>query len=259
MSRPDPIAFRSLFEPVKQIAILLGKGALYDHVASALALKLSLEELDKQVNVLSPDQMTVEFNRLVGIESVGSNFGSKNVVVSFPGQSEYVDKVSYNIDKGELQLIITPKPGTPGVDPHKVKFISSAASADLVIIIGAKQLTDLGELYLKSRDFLDAASPLWIHEEMDIESACVSETIIRLIELAKMPVSQDCASNLLAGLAKGTGEFKSPRVTEQTFTAAAFVVKNGAKSHQVYAPDVEVPGSLPSDWGQSVYQGNTLS
>jgi hypothetical protein len=115
---------KSLLDSARSVALLLPPTPSFDVVAASLGLKLSLEQAGKVVTLASLEPLTVEFNRLVGVNTVTQTFGKRDLVISFPGQTDLVDKVSYNVDHGELQLVVTPKAGTPGLDPSKLRFIA---------------------------------------------------------------------------------------------------------------------------------------
>lgn len=217
----------------KVVAIFLPKNPSYDAVASALALKLSLEQSGKSATVTCPDPMTVEFNRLVGVDSITSNFASRNLIITFPGQTEIVDKVSYNVDNGELQLIITPKSNTSGIDHSRLKFISGNIQADLIILLGSASLPD---------DYKNT-------KYISFTDLPLCQAVTNFLQANDLPFNSDIASNLLSGLEKSTSE------------TVAFLTQAGAKRQDVYTPDKEVPGSVPSpDWFEpKVYSGTTLS
>ena len=136
MALVDTNQFKGLLDSAHSVAILLPKNPSYDSVAAALSLKLSLDQFGKPASVSCSDPITVEFHRLVGADTITSNFGSRNLIITFPGQTEIVDKISYHLDdRGELNLVVTPKPNTPGIDHRKLNFISGGAQADLIILL----------------------------------------------------------------------------------------------------------------------------
>ncbi len=152
MAKPDTSYLGTLMEPARHVSILLPQNPSFDAVAAALGLKLSLESSGKLVQVACPDPMVVEFNRLVGVDSITTTFGTRNLVISFPDQTEAVDKVSYNLENGELQLVITPKPEAPELDHRRLKFISGAGKTDLIVLVAVDQITDLGSIYQDAKD-----------------------------------------------------------------------------------------------------------
>jgi c-di-AMP phosphodiesterase-like protein len=255
---------KSLLDSARSVAILLPKAPTYDAVASALAFKLTLEQAGKSVLVAAPEPLTVEFNRLVGVTSITPNFGKRDLVISFPGQTEMVDKVSYNVDRGELQLVVTPKAGTPGLDPSKLKFVAGGAQADFALIVGTSTLSDLGKMYEEGKDYIDSLKHYFL------TGANLSQETTSLMAELQLPLSQDAASNLLAGLEHATNMYQVPGVSADTFETAANLMRHGAKRQEVYAPAEVVPGSVPQsdnvtpkpqeDWYEpKVYKGTSLS
>ncbi len=263
MIRPDHQKLQNLLQPARSIAILLPKNPSYDSVAAALALKISLDASGKSATVSCPDPLTVEFHRLVGASSITSNFGSRNLVISFPDQTESVDKVSYNLDDhGILQLIVTPKPGSAGLDHRRLKFVSGGAQADLVILVGVADLSDLGQIYIDSKDLLAQVPQFQVSG---------SEEVTHLLTSLSLPVSADAASNLFTGLQKITRNFQAESVTADTFEAAAILMRHGAHHIDVASPSDFPEGSIPTpppnadqpptrDWyAPKVYKGTTVS
>ncbi len=247
MAPVDTNQFKGLLDSAHSVVILLPKNPELDAVAAALSLKLSLDQFGKSASVSCADPMTVEFHRLVGADTVISNFGSRNLVITFPGQTEIVDKVSYHLDdRGELNLVITPKPNTPGIDHRKLNFISGGAQADLIILVAGAETP---EVFAQTKQFFISGS----------------EEVARLLETLKLPVSNDAASNLLAGIEKSTSNFTA-NVTADTFEIAAALMRHGARRHDVYTPPVSTMNSEPTnpepspDWySPKVFSGTTVS
>ncbi|KKU03065.1 MAG: hypothetical protein UX99_C0013G0022 [Candidatus Amesbacteria bacterium GW2011_GWB1_47_26] len=249
MAPVDTNQFKGLLDSARSVAILLPQNPGYDAVAAALALKLSLDQFGKPASVTCADPMTVEFHRLVGADTVISNFGSRNLVITFPGQTEIVDKVSYHLDdRGELNLVITPKPNTPGLDHRKLNFISGGAQADLIILVAGAEVP---EVFAQTKHF----------------SLAGSEEVTRLLETLKLPISNDAASNLLAGLEKSTSNFTA-NVTADTFEIAAVLMRQGARRHDGFTPEPsnsqitnnQEPTNPSPDWyTPKVFSGTTVS
>jgi hypothetical protein len=241
MQHPDTTKLNSFLESARHIAVLLPKNPTYDMVAAALSLKLGLEAAGRTVTVACSEPMTVEFHRLVGVDKVSSTFGSRNMVITFPGQTENVDKVSYNIENGVLQLVITPKPETPGLDHHKLHFVSGGATADAVFFIGVKDLSDLGQMYVDAKDFLSQASAYYI------DGPLFSQEVTQIVNSLNLPLSSDMASNLLSGIETATNNFQLPNVGPETFEAAAVLMRKGARRQSNLAQATEYPaGSIPT-------------
>jgi hypothetical protein len=259
MAIPDTSVVRPLLDNAKQISILLPQKPQFDSVAAALGLKISLDVAGKSSRVICPDSMLVEFNRLVGVESISNTFGSRNLIISFPGQTEHVDKVSYNLDSGELQLVITPKPDAPDLDHQKVRFTSATGKQDIIFMMGISDLRELGPVHDQIKDTLQTTTVISIshtpqfnqytlHQLHDYDSSSLSELTTHIIDLLGLSLDVDASSNLLFGLEKATASFKSAGVSVTTFEAAAKLMRKGAKRHvdEISASDYPT-GSIPVD------------
>lgn len=259
----------SLDKPNVSVAVLLPQNPQFDAVAAALAVKLALDKAGRKTVVACADPMTVEVHRLVGANTVALEFGNRNLIISFPGQTESVDKISYNVEAGELQLVVTPKTGVI-LDHTKLKFIPSSAGADIIIMVGVRDLADLGELYSKSKDVIDSAEQFWI------DSQVLSQEATKLIQQLRLPVDGDIASNLLSGLELSTNHYQSPTVSADTFESAAFLMRQGAHRHDTASAAQYPAGSIPTataipatdeapaqpepDWYEpKIYRGTSVS
>ena len=252
------------FSQSRQISILLPNAPLFDFVASALALKLWLELSGKQTSVYCPSSMTVELNRLVGINTISNSFDNRNLVISFPGQTEMVDKVSYNMDTGELQLVIVPKSENL-IDPSKLKIVSGGANSDLYLLMG---MSDLSEF--PNPDSFINQKLVYFNHSIDPNASCLSETTAEQIRLQNLPINSDIATNLMQGLTKATNGFSTNKVTKNTFDLASFLMEKGAR-HQDEISAASFPaGSIPSspqptpnpdpDWYEpKIYRGTSSS
>jgi hypothetical protein len=216
-----------------------------------------LESAGKTVNVVCPDPMTVEFNRLVGVESVADVFGSRNLVISFPDQTENVDKVSYNLEKGELQLVITPKPDAPDLDYKKLKFVAGTAKSDLIIFLDVSDLSDLGVINDEAREQFQTTTLISIsrnpnhenyslHQFNDPSASSLCEVVTHLADALRLNIKGDAASNLLLGLEKATNNFRSATVAADTFAAAAILMNSDARRHEEISASDFPPGAIPA-------------
>ncbi len=259
MQHPDTTKLQTLLAPAAQVAILLPQNPSYDAVAAALAWKLALDQAGKKTVVACPDPVTVEFHRLVGADTVIANFGSRNLVITFPGQTEMVDKVSYNIENGVLQLVITPKAEAGGLDHRKLHFVSSGAQAEAVILIGVRDMADLGQIYVDAKDFL-AKVP-----QYSLVDTLLSQATAQLLASLRLPLNPDVASNLLSGLERATSNFSSANTTADTFEIAAQLLRHGARRQSDLAaagdfPSGAIPTTPPPDWTEpKIYRGTTVS
>lgn len=255
----------------QSIFIALPKNPNYDRVAAGLALYLALKKTGKQVFIASPQEMTVEFSSLVGVDKIKTKPEGRNLTISFDYLEDSIEKVSYNIEGDKFNLVIQPKEGFPPLSSDKVKYSYSGGQADLVFTIGIRAIEDLGDFYKDNQRLFEKVKVIEINIE---EEASISEKITKLIADLRLPVDGDIASNLFYGIERATGNFSSPKTNAGTFEAAAFCLKAGARKITKKFPGPKKPRpkvtlepmpteisaqEKPSpDWLEpKIYKGNT--
>src|SRR3989344_5373161 len=99
-------SFKSVIDAASSVLILLPKNPTFDQVAAALSLYLAIEG-KKDVTISCPTQMRVEYNRLVGINKISDEVGSKNLVLKFSDYpAENIERVSYDIENQQFRLSV---------------------------------------------------------------------------------------------------------------------------------------------------------
>lgn len=264
MSIADLTKFQEALKTVKSALLVIPQNPTLDTVAAALSLALALEASEKPVTVSAPAPMTVEFNRLIGINKVREDLGDKNLVLSF-GQypAENIERVAYNIENGEFTLTVVPKPGFVAPVEDQIKVNYAGVNADMVVVVNANYPQDLGP-YAENKELLERPTlailsnvPLsgWTNaaELIDPSSSSVCEVVYDLILQAKLPFDQDIATNLLTGIQEGTKNFTGAGVNANTFAKASQLMQAGAqRAPQVPQQGAQyntfasmVPGNLP--------------
>lgn len=238
----------------KSTLILLASNPSLDQVASGLSLSLSLPKSE----VVCPTPMLVEFNRLVGVNKVKKELGNKNLTIRFSGyKADGIEKVSYDIENGEFQLTIVPKPGVPAPTQNQVETSYAGVAADLVILVGGTSQVDFPGI--QSKD-LEGAKIIHvgtssIEEKRAIEfarpAASISEVTASLIKESGGSIDPDMATNLLAGIEDGSQKFSHPYVNADTFSLVSELMKLGGrrataeKIKREAFPVGSIPGEIP--------------
>lgn len=236
---------------------LPGKPRL-DQVAAGLGLYLSLTKARKNVEIGSPSKMTVEFSSLVGVDKIKDSFqgGKDSLVISFDYVEDAIEKVSYNIEGGKFNLVVKPKAGHPPLDAEKVNYTYIGGKVDLIIVIGAKALSQLGKIYHDNQNAFKESQIV----NLDIDTrnqrygqinlvnpaaASLSEEVAGLVAQLRLPTDNDIGTNLLQGIERATNRFTSPKVGSNTFEAAAFCLKIGARKGPAKPPTKKPRGRPP--------------
>ena len=281
-------SFASLINSSKSVLILLPTKPYLDQAAAGLALYLALRE-QKDVTIACPTPMTVEFNRLVGINKVTADPGSKNMVIRFVDyNARNIERISSEVEGNGLYMVVIPNPGAKAPAKENVEISFSGVASDIVILVGGVNESHYPQL--STKDFMGTklvhvgTRSLAISADKNILSfarpaSSVSEVVASLIEEMGVSGDADIATNLLMGIEEGSRQFKGPDVTAETFELIATLLKKGGQrlpervekrefSPILQAPPVSTPQSVeeespkepPKDWLEpKIYKGTSIS
>lgn len=239
----DNLSYQSLKDVVAnsdRIAIAVGKNPTVDDMAGALALYLVFQKMGKNPSIASATQPLVEHSNLIGIDKVTPQFegGSGDLTVAFPYREGEIEKVSYNIDNGFLNIVV--KAGRNGLtfQEQDIRYVRGGSAPSTLFIVGTPRLTDLGDLYnpesLKDAKIVNIDNKSDNQRFGDVvvvspEASSVSEVVAEAIFSLGVTLDQDTAQNLLNGVMQATGNLMDPRTSPQAFEVTGRLLKSGAK------------------------------
>ncbi|MBL7150401.1 hypothetical protein ISS86_00545 [Candidatus Microgenomates bacterium] len=281
----NKIDFQTLqraLSPVQRVLIIIPQGPSLDKIAASLSLYLSLKKTDKNVTIACVQQMTVEFSQLVGVDKMTNKIDRKSLIISFDYVKDSIEKVSYNVEGDKFNLVIQPKSGFPPLDTKSISYNYSGAEGELIFVVGAQRLEDLGDFYEREKNLysenqvvnIDYHSQNTQFGKINIfnpQTSSYSEIIVSLLKNLNLPFDQDIATNLLIGLKSATNNFHSPNTSADIFESAAHCLRAGARQIGNLSADSpadnqekksleekkeQVPSS--SDWlAPKIYKGKT--
>jgi len=236
----------------REVLVVINKTPNLDSVASGLALYLGLSKLGKKVTIFCEDEIKVEFSDLIGVNKITNGLGGKNFIVSLDYKEGSIDKVSYNIEGDKFNLVIEPRPDAPQLTSENVHYSYSGAAADLIFVVDASSLKDLGKIYEKKKEIFVREKIVNISCRQGNENfgkvnlvvsqaASNSEIVILLLKSLGMQLDQDIATNLLAGISFSTNNFNSPKTNATTFETAALCLRAGARKISFSPTKVQMP------------------
>lgn len=225
------------------IGIIVGKNPNIDEMAAALSLYLLLKE-DKKASIACPTQPIVELSNLVGIDKVSSQLtgGEGDLVVSFPYIEGEIEKVSYTLEGGFLNIIVKASKQGLTFDEKDVKYSKGGGSFSLLFIIGTPRLSDLDNLI--NSDKIRNTKIINIDNKQENErygdiiivspnSSSVSEQIADLVLSLGFRLDKDVAQNLLDGINYATQNFQSSAASPLAFEVASVLMRNGARRENI--------------------------
>lgn len=228
------------------IAIVTGKNPSIDEMASVLSLYLLLRE-NKKVTVASPTQPIVELSNLVGIDKVATRLdgGEGDLVVSFPYVEGEIEKVSYTLEGGLLNIIVKASEQGLTFDEKDVKYSKGGGTFSLLFVIGTPRMSDLAELI--NSDKLRNTKIINIDNKPENEGygdivavsadfSSVSEQVADLVLSLGFRLDKDASQNLLDGISFATQNFQSPATSPLAFEIASLLMRNGAQRESISSP-----------------------
>ncbi|MFZ3301697.1 MAG: hypothetical protein WA152_03230 [Microgenomates group bacterium] len=251
-------SFKTLIDSAQEVLILLPSKPFMDQVAGGLSLYLTLSAQNKNVSISCPAQMIAEYSRLIGVDKVTSELGSKNLVIKFKNYSaDDIDKVRADIENGEFTLTALPKTGKKSPTREQLEISFTGTAGDLVVLIGGANDTHFPALSneeLKTAKVIHLGTRLLEVLNSDLEilsfarpASSTSELIASLVKESSFPVDEDIATNLLAGIENQSKGFQSSEVTADTFEVFAELLKlGGRRMPQTLAPRNYPQGSIPT-------------
>ncbi|MEK7559567.1 MAG: hypothetical protein AAB521_04645 [Patescibacteria group bacterium] len=259
---------KDLISKNQSIGIAVGKNPSIDAMAAALSLFLTLKSDGKNVNIVCPTEPLVEHSRLVGIDRVKKDFELQggDMTVSFPYQEGEIEKISYTLENGLLNIIV--KAGQDGLtfSEKDVIFKRSEGYPTLLFVIGTSRLSDLDRIYdaegLKDTTVvnIDNKSDNQGYGDISIvtpNSSSISEKVADIMLSMNLNIDIDMAQNLLTGIENATENFQSSKTTPLAFEITGELIRKGAVRSAGSNLQNEMPQAIRDDFDE--YDEENLS
>ena len=242
----------------KQTLILLAQNPDQDSVAAGLALYLSLTKQQLNASIGCATPMTVGFNRLFGVDKIKPRIGNQNLVISFNYPEDSLEKVSYDKDpqNQKFNITIEPKAGLQVLDVNSVEYSYTGSNADVIFVIGARTLEDLGDLFKSEQKLLENKSKTLVNLSSldknsqfgtvnlyDPTASGCSEIMFAVLSGLQLPLDADMVTNLLAGIEAKTANFTTIETSADTFEIVSQLMRLGAKKGHMASP---IPRTAPA-------------
>ncbi len=240
----DNTAFQKLKDFISRyqsIGVIVAPNPSLDQMAAGLGLFLVLKQMGKNASIVSPTDVNVSLSSLVGIDNVSKSFGNTggDLTVSFPYNEGEIDKVSYNLENGKLNIVV--KAGEKGISFNQkdVAFVRSGSLPELIICVGVPSLSLISNIYTPSPDKqvavinIDNTTNNEKYGDMvvvDTRWSSVSEQISDFVTLLEpqIELDADTSQNLLDGIISATNNFTGANTSYLAFEVAGILMKKGA-------------------------------
>lgn len=230
----------------EKIGIAIGRNPGLDEMGAALALYLSLKGANKTVAIASPTEPVVAIASLVGIDKVKTSLGGEggDLIVSFPYSEGEIEKVSYTLESGYLNIVVKASSNGISFDERDVKYKRTGGAPSLLFVVGTPRVSDLGDLFnpeaLKNTTIINIDNKASNQGFGDIvfvsqRFSSVSEQVAYFLQFLGISLDADIAQNLLSGICFATNNFQDPKTSYIAFEIASVLMKAGAQRQKIQA------------------------
>ena len=218
--------------------IVLPNNPTTDAIAASTSLYLGLTKMGKNVSIASSSKPVSD---MTAADKIQNNIGAggDSLMISFPYSDGSIDKVDYNIQGENFNLVITPRPGFSKLDPQAVNYSYTGGTVDFIIVVDSPTLNSLGTIYTENQHQFTGHDIINIDRHLtnaffgtvnfvNKTISSVSELILSILEDLKIEIDKDMATNLYSGIAASTNNFTSYSVNADTFENIATLLRHGA-------------------------------
>ncbi len=219
-----------------------------DSIGSALALMKVLSQLDKEVMVISTNEVPSYLQFLPFVEDITPELPvSNDFVISLSTQGGEVDHVKYEVKDDKINIIVTPKSGQ--FSPQDVTAGLAQLEFDLIITVDTGDLVQLGSFYENNRALFDRTPLLNIDHHssngqfgtynlLDFKVSATTQMLTSILlqlekDAGRPLIDEDVATLLLVGIITDTGSFQHSNTTPEAFEVAADLLERGARQQEI--------------------------
>lgn len=228
----------------QKVLIATKKNPDLDLLTAAWVLERNLKKQGKQTTLLvenfEPGSLPIFFDGL----NIQTALPPKSLIVSVNLQGNLIDKINYQTVDGRLDLIITPKEGN--ISAEAIEFKQSDLDYDLILVLGAQKLEEIGNIALEHQEALNQISLVNIDNNpanslfgklnlVDQTNFTLGQTVFALVKSLGYNLDSLDATALYFALVDKTKQF-SQNVSVAVFKMAAELLELGAKTESLDLP-----------------------
>jgi phosphoesterase RecJ-like protein len=219
-----------------------------DALGSALAMKMGLEKLGKEVTVVATGELHEPLSFLPHFDILRKEINlQKDLLIVLDESQAKIGNISLKrISDTKLIVVVTPKNGT--LTPTNVRVEEGSFNVDLIICVDCANLDRVGPLYEENSNLFYEVPVVNIDHHasntnfgkvniVDITASSTSEILVALLEMLGKEVEgmldSDIATCLLTGITTDTGSFQNSNTTPKSLTVAAQLVAAGGRQQDI--------------------------
>ncbi|MBU6389427.1 bifunctional oligoribonuclease/PAP phosphatase NrnA [Patescibacteria group bacterium] len=237
-----------LVKNAKTVLILPHANPDGDALGSALAMKIGLEKLGKEVTLAVSGQLSQSFNFLPHFATITTDASlQKDLLIVVDESQARVANVSLKrAAENKLMIVITPKDGL--LTETNLHIEEGSFNVDLIIAIDCADPERLGDIYEENSSLFYEVPVVNIDHHpgntnfgkvniVDLTASSTAEILVSLLETIgkETPdmLDPDIATCLLTGITTDTGSFQNNNTTPKSLTVAAQLVAAGGRQQEI--------------------------
>lgn len=261
---------KNFFPQAKNILIALTPTLGIDEVAAGLALFLSLKKAGKEVGIVTEGALKVSHSHIFGLGEIKSalpQISGGSLVITLKGvvvpdalgqpTVPSLQKIDWSPSGSDFNLFFQPVPGQK-FQPTEVIPNYQGGGFDLVFIIGAANLNDLGSIYVNNQQVFVNSYLINIDKNqantsfgktniLDPQASSLSEMAGSIISSMGLSLDQDIATNLLSGIFETTNNLQGSSVSAETFEIITLALRAGGQKPVLETTTPAQPPSQATD------------
>lgn len=233
---------KELIEKSQNTLLLLSGEADEENIIAGIALQQVLEGRGKSATLYCASKAVERVNFLEKARQIHREIAPENLIISLGYDKEEIEKVGYETRDGRFNLVITPKKGR--IDSSQISFLSEGINTDLIIVLGAMKLEQLGNSYTEHKEeFLNKGIiNIDNHEGNDLfgsvnivenHKVTLAEILMTLFDYLGVDFRSEIGNLLLMGIYLDTNSFRAPTVNSQIFLTVSELLQKGANLQYV--------------------------
>jgi phosphoesterase RecJ-like protein len=230
-------------EVTQNILILPSQPVDGDSLGSALAMYRVLQAKGKNVTVVLTAEVPEILKFMPGTDIIQQTANVySDFVVTIDLKDGKFKNIEHDIVDNKINIIVTPERGT--ILPEQVSFPKPDKKYDLLLILDAADLTQLGDFYIQNYSIFSEVPSINIDHHasnskfasinlVDSSASSTTQILFHLLKTMGAEIDADTATLLLAGIITDTGSFQNSNTTPEAFDLAGDLIDLGARQQEI--------------------------
>ena len=145
----EPEISQQIFQQLtlaKRILVVLPQILTADALSSGLALKMFLQKMEKEVEIVSSGKIPTDLAFLPGAQDIKREFRKSNsLALVLDTTNSKLEELSYQVHESEVHIFLKAKTGS--FAPEDITFASEKLPVDAIVTLDVSSLEDLGAIF----------------------------------------------------------------------------------------------------------------